>query len=185
MAVPFWLGSMSRTIPCSLPGMNRFPGCHPNVDVASAFVMMSIFSASSAARNRTTCFAFSDVTVHPRSASVVIPLAVNIVDRGKMALCQVPSLLNAISIFSSPDSMLLRRWVNMIGVLQTIFGVYCFSSMWLIPLSEYIQLSGCLKFTGAPWIASGISSGASRSIFSAFWISFRIFFCASSFPNFT
>ena len=65
-----------------------------------------------------------------------MPLAVNIVDRGKIALCQEPSLLNAISIFSSPVSMLRRRCVKMIGVLQTMTGPYVFSSMWLIPLSE-------------------------------------------------
>ena len=81
-AIPFCDGSMSRTMSLSCPGINRFPGCHPKLDVASAFVMMSMFSASRADKKRTTCFAFSDVTVHPRSARTVMPLAVKIVDRG-------------------------------------------------------------------------------------------------------
>ena len=95
-----------------------------------------MFSASNAARKLTTCFAFSLVTVHPKSASAVIFREVKIVERGYIARLHCPSRLNAISIFSSPVSMLLSRWVNMIGVLQTIVGIAFFSSMWLMPFSE-------------------------------------------------
>ena len=143
--VPFWQyaaamplcdGSMSRTISLSCPGTNRFPDCHPNVLVESAFFMMSMFSASSAAKNFTMCFAFSDVTVHPKSASAVMALDVKMVLRGYIALCHCPSLLNATSIFSSPVSMLRSRCVIMIGVLHTMTGAYFFSSITLIPFSE-------------------------------------------------
>ena len=70
---------MSSTMPCSLPGINLCPGCHPKVEVESDFEMMSMFSASSAERKRTTDLAFSEVTVHPKSASTVMPRLVKIV----------------------------------------------------------------------------------------------------------
>ena len=152
--------------PC--PGRNRPRVCQPIVLVLSAFCIMSMFSASRASRKRTTCFAFSLVMVQPKSESTVILRAVKIVDRGKIALCQAPSRLKAISIFSSPVSILFKRCVNMIGVLQTITGRLVFSSIRRIPPSEYIQPSGCLRFTGAPLITSGmVSARSSRFSFLA------------------
>ena len=98
--------------------------------------MMSMFSASNAARKLTTCFAFSLVMVHPKSARAVMFREVKTVERGYIARLHWPSRLKAISIFSSPVSMLFKRWVNMIGVLQTVVGIAFFSSMWLMPFSE-------------------------------------------------
>ena len=129
-------GSMSRVMPASQPGIKRRPGCQPKVDVASTFGIRSIFSASRACKNRTTCLAFSLVIVQPKSARVVMLWLLNIVDRGKVAVCHLPSRLKATSIFSSPVSRLCRRCVKITGVLHTTTGVYCFSSIRLMPLSE-------------------------------------------------
>ena len=101
-----------------------------------------------------------------------------------MALCHAPSRLKATSIFSSGLSMLFSRCVMMIGVRQIFFGRCCFSSIRQIPFSEYIHPSGCLRLTGAPLIASGISSSRwSRSTFLAAFNAFCIFPTAASFPN--
>ena len=98
--------------------------------------MRSMFSASKAPRNFTTCLAFSLVIVHPRSDRSVIFLLEKMVERGNMAVCHLSSRLKAISIFSSPVSRLLRRLVRMMGVRQTETGRRVFWSMMLIPLSE-------------------------------------------------
>ena len=135
-AMPLWLGSMSRVRPSSWPGRNRRPGFQPKVEVASFFGMISMFSASRAPRKRTTCLAFSEVTVHPRSARAVMERLEKIVDRGYMALCHWPSRLKAISIFSSPVSRLLRRCVRISGVRHTLVGSWVFGSMELMPFSE-------------------------------------------------
>ena len=80
--MPRWDGSMSRVSPSSWPGRNRFPGCQPKVDVASFLGIRSMFSASSAPRKLTTRLAFSEVTVQPRSARVVMDRLEKMVDRG-------------------------------------------------------------------------------------------------------
>ena len=77
-----WDGSMSRTRFSALPGKNRFPGCQPKVEVASAFGMRSIFSASNAPRNFTTCRAFSLVTVQPSRERSKIPRLEKTASRG-------------------------------------------------------------------------------------------------------
>ena len=71
-----------------------------------------------------------------KSARAVMFREVKTVERGYIARLHWPSRLKAISIFSSPVSMLFKRWVNMIGVLQTVVGIAFFSSMWLMPFSE-------------------------------------------------
>ena len=172
---------MSRIMSPPWPGKNFPPCCHPNVLVEFAFWMMSMFSDSSSARNLTTCFAFSEVTVQPRSARAVIPLAVNTILRRKMALCHLPSLLKAISIFSSPVSAFLRRCVKIMGVLQITSSKYFTPSILAIPFSEKAHPTGCRKFTGAPERASGISS-FSISTASALLIAFFILSAASSLP---
>ena len=106
------------------------------MEVASFFGISSIFSASNAPRNLTTCFAFSLVIVHPRSERSVIFRLEKTVERGKMAVDHLPSRLNAISIFSSPVSMLFNRCVRMMGVRHTRAGLCVFWSITLIPLSE-------------------------------------------------
>ena len=52
-----------------------------------------------------------------------MPLAVKIVDLGKIAFFHSPSRLKAISIFSSPVSRLFSLWVRMIGVRQISDGL--------------------------------------------------------------